>query len=401
MHIDLQAQALLEPVRATIDAGLAALGVPAPAAVRVAEVEGFFAMRGEDVVLAASLVASEQRHPDDAGPNGLDRWRRGAASVLEGAVLAALPSGGPAWLRAGLAIHRVDRAVPELRLGPAALGRASGGDLGASPRGGVAVLRAWEAAGDDAEAKAMAAIEADKVGVKDFVDAGGWVLGSGLAAEGVVLERPAPLDIPCDLPPWSWRRLQVPAHHRGGRVRVTGRGGVAPAWAKANEAFTALAGACEDGAAFAPDAGGPVGRWEIRSAEGFGQVLGGRGVQFTFHSSGKLEVVLADAFVGGLGDVEASESIGTSGMIVGRWTVAGPRKVRLHDLAPAGVTLHGRGDEAFAMPSEGLGLAASIRAMQDGIWSWRQDAHRMWLEGQMFGGKVAIRLEDPWGQADA
>src|SRR5690606_34490582 len=158
-------------------------------------------------------------------------------------------------------------------------------------------------------------------------------------------------DVPVALSPWSWARIEVPPHPRGGRVRVEGRGGIVPAWARAGTVFQGIAGACGDGIRLVPDVGGPVGSWEVRSVQGGVQFMGARGVVFSFLASGRFRVVLADAFVGSIAEVDASKAVGTSGVVQGRWTVEGPRTLRLRDIAPMGVTVHGRKEGSYAVPT--------------------------------------------------
>lgn len=380
MRFDPAAAPLLDPVRAPLEAGAVRLGVEADVEVRLGEVEGFWALQDDAVVLASAL-ATPDGHPDDAG--GLDRWRRAAGAVLEALVVRSLPARDPWWLALGLAIHRVDAALPELGLAPSACAAAAGADLVASPRGGLAVLRAWARAGLDAEAEALRGL-AEGVDVQRFVEAGVAVLGAEAG--------PPARDVPTALGPWSWARLEIPPHPRGGRVRVQGRGGVVPAWARAGEVFRGVAGACGEGCTLVPEPGGPVGDWEVRSAQGGVQVLGARGVVFRFRASGRLEVLLADAYVGSVAEVEAARRLGTSGVVHGRWTVDGPRRLRLHDVAPAGVTLHGRQDGGFAVPGEGTGLAAGIAAMQESAWRWTLSGEGLVLEGRMGAAPVQVRL---------
>ncbi|MCB9680931.1 MAG: hypothetical protein H6733_05615 [Alphaproteobacteria bacterium] len=382
--------ALLSPVDDVVRAGLDRLGVAA-LPVDIAEVDGFYHL-DEALHLSAALEGPGLHHPaEPVGPAPMDRWRRAAASVLEAAVLASLPE-GPAWLRLGLALHRVDRAVPALRLAEADLQAAGAGDLTARPRGGLAVLRAWEVLGRDADAIAHEALSRGHLGTRDFLDAARVILTGGLAAAAPGLVRPCAVDVPTALGPWSWARLEVPAHPRGGRVRVVGRGGCSPAWAAADTVLEAVAVACEAGAELVPDVGGPTGRWEVRSATGFGNVFGARGVTFVFQPSGRFEVVLADAFVGSVLDREAAERVGTSGTASGRWTVQGAHALRLHDVVPVGVTVHGRDASPFVIPAEGVGMAGQLRALADAPWSWAVDDDRLTLEGRMMGGSVTLGL---------
>lgn len=387
-----RASTLLAPVRGPLDDALRALALPDGGEVSVGAVEGFYAVSDQGIVLSEALEGPGLHHPDEVeGPRGLDRWRRAMACVLEGVVCMSLPPGGPTWLRTGLAMTLADRAAPELGVVVAGLSRASGGDLGAEPRAGVAVLAAWDAEGRDGVAMARHALAADRVEVADWLRAGAWVCGAGWSLRCPDLPRPAPRDVPCLLAPWSWSRLSVQAHPRGAHIRVRGRGGVAPAWARGGEAYTGLAGACEDGARLEVEPGGPVGAWSLRSAVGFGSAFGARGLTFDFRAGGAIDIILADAFVGSMADVAQAERVGTSGMVRGRWRVVGPRTLELSDLTPVGVTVHGRDDAPFVMPAQGMGLPAQLQAMQQASWRWHVDGDAMEMSGEMFGGKVTMR----------
>ena len=79
----------------------------------------------------------------------------------------------------------------------------------------------------------------------------------------------------------------------------------------------------------------------------------------------------------------------------------GPELLGFGAVVPSGVTLHGRGEETFAMPAEGFGLAASLRALEQGTWRWRIEEDRLFLNGTMFGGPVEIRLAPVDATTDA
>lgn len=396
-----EAAALLAPVDAVLDPALQALG-SAPSRVTVGPVEGAAYRLDDDVlVLSDALLGPEPVAAiEPPGPHALDRWRRAAASVLEAATLVGLPA-GPAWLRLGWAIHRADAVAPMLRLATPDLAASGAGDLSAAPRGGVAVLAAWAAQGHDVAARVGEALAAGTVPAAWWIEAARWILGEGLVTRVPDAHRAPAQDVPLRLGPWSFARLEVPAHARGGRLRVRGGGGVAPAWAAADTVLEGVAGALGEGCRIDPESGGPVGTWELKTAEGFGRVFGARGMTYRFAASGQVEVTLADAFVGSIEDVEAAEQVGTSGVAMGRWRVAGPHRITLHDVVPQGVTLHGRGDEVFAMPADGFGLAAALRALEEGTWTWRMDGERLVLSGRMFGGPVEIRLAPAQTSFDA
>ncbi|MBA2320927.1 MAG: hypothetical protein H0V89_07220, partial [Deltaproteobacteria bacterium] len=129
------------------------------------------------------------------------------------------------------------------------------------------------------------------------------------------------------------------------------------------------------------------------SAEGFGQVMGARGVSFRFSAGGGLQVVLADAFVGPLAAVSVAGEVGTSGVADGRWAVAGPHLLSFRDIVPVGLTMHSRGArDRFAMPAQGFGLGEWLGAMSSAPWGWILDDDRLILRGRMMGGGVEVRF---------
>jgi hypothetical protein len=160
------------------------------------------------------------------------------------------------------------------------------------------------------------------------------------------------------------------------------------AWIPADTSDRILVASTGTEAAFTLDPGAPLGTWEVASAEGFGQVMGARGVGFTF-----LEIVLADAFVGPLAAVAMAEQVGTSGVCSGRWAVAGPRSLRFSAIATESLTLHGRTRDRFLVPARGFGLGEWLHALADAPWSWQVvQADRLVLRGRMLGGEVEVRL---------
>ncbi len=394
--------ALLEPTREVVERVLAAWRV-VPIPVVAADLSGEQAeLHADGLHLPARLMVEGVVAPGEpGGPHALDRWRRAAVDVLVAMGLRDLPGTSPAWLATGLILHLVDRRAPELQIAAAALWEAGHADAERRPWTGLAVVRAWEAGGRDAEAVAVAALTAGKVEVKDFVEAGRWILGSGRLHALPGAELPPGVDVPTSLGPWSWARLEVPAHPRGGRVVVQGRGGVSPAWAVADTPLRAVAVACEHGASFLPDPGGPVGDWELRSAEGAGRMFGARGLTYRFLPSGRLDVVLADAFVGPVEQVEEAGRVGTSGTARGTWRVRGPRQLSLHDVIPGSMAVHGRGASAYVLPAEGFGLGEALRAMDGSTWTWGVADDRLVLDGTMFGGRFQLRLAPAGDDATA
>lgn len=371
---DEELEPLLGPSRAVIDGALGRLA-HAPVHLRLADGEG-------STNISPELLAGVAGDP-------LDRWRRAVARALEAACEAAecqRPgwAAAPAWLRAGLVLHQVDRAVPELGVAEAevALARRSG-DLAAHPRAGVAVLRAWDVDGRGVE-RGRAALE--RVRAAEWIEAVRWILGSGS-------DTPDPIDVPARLGPWSFAPVEVAPHPRGGRVRVRGGGGVSPAWARGGQQLQGVAGAMGAGCALIAESGGPTGSWKLASAGSFEWVFGARGVAFTFKTTGRLEVVFADAFLGSAKQVDIARTMGASGTARGRWSVAGPHLLGLHDIVPMGVTVHGRdASPDFKLPADGMGMVNAVRDMAGSTWRWRIDGDRLTLYGAMYGGPVEVRL---------
>ena len=174
---------------------------------------------------------------------------------------------------------------------------------------------------------------------------------------------------------------------------MEGPGAVRSQWASAGQEHRTLAAATEAVVQLHPSAGGPVGRWTVTSAEGFGQVMGARGVSFLFQGSGGVELTFADAFVGPLAAVAMAEEVGTSGVARGRWSVASPHRVRFAGIDNSGLTLHGRQQGAYRMPAKGFGIAAWLKALEDAPWAWQLNGDRLVLRGEMLGGWVDVRLK--------
>ncbi len=382
---DAAAEALLAPVRAVVEAGLRALG--ADVDVTVGAVDGFWRRDGDVVVLSHHLLGPDVCHPDERAELPLDRWRRAAASVLEAAVFTS--GDAPLWARLGLAIDRADRAAPDLGLAAADLASAyATGDLGRNPRGGIAIVRAWRALGDDPEARVAAFV----------VDPAEWfalarrVLDPvAAAALPVPVARVRESDIPLALGPWSFRPLAVPEHPRGGLVIVEGAGVVDPTFARGKRAYRGLA-ATTTGARFLPGVGGPIGRWEFKTAQGFGQVFGSRGMSYVIEASGKLAIDLADGFVGPLSALDQAEKMGTSGRVTGVWMVDGPDALRFDRIDPSGIATHGRRLQDPVLPAEAFGMGPMLRALMDDTWVWSIDGDRLTLRGRVMGGPVEMRL---------
>jgi hypothetical protein len=404
------AAALLEPVLPVLTRGLALLPDAPPLRVRAALSPGsaFYDLSGDEVALSSELFGSELHHP--AEPSAplppLDRWRRAAASVLEAASLrelsrrTGLPPDPGDWRWAGAAIWAAHSIAPDIQLGDPDLALAvETGSPGEHPRAGFAVMCAWASEGVDPIKRARYLLEGGVISAPEWSRVGRWALSAegGLAALPIPVARVPDADVPLTLPAWSWRPLRIGAHRRGGFVRLKGDGVVDEPWAAAGAELRTLAAAASTPCELAPEPGGPLGDWDVASAEGFGQIMGARGIRFGFRADGRLELVLADAFVGPLAAVAMAEQVGTSGVCSGAWRVDGPRRLRFAEIETASLTLHGRSRDRFLLPAGAFGLAEWLAAMQEHAWSWQVvtrpgERERLVMRGRMMGGEVEIRL---------
>lgn len=397
-------QALLEPLHQILHQGLARLPEGPEVQLRIGQVPGVSELEIGDepaVILSHALTGPSMFHPAEEGqPFALDRWRRAASAVLEGVVIHGLrdrlgDSVQPQdWRVRGLAILLADEACPDLQLALPDLVRASSSLApGADPRLGVAVYAAARALGQDPLDLALRWLTSSGPSPSDWLRFGRWVTGAGLAARVGVPVEPAPsVDIPVEVGPWTWARIQVPPHPRGGQVRTEGGAIIEQPWAVAGEPLRTLAGATSSGGRLLPEVGGPVGAWDCVSARGYGQVFGVRGMSFSFYASGRVELLLADAFAGSLDAVEAAEEVGTSGQVPGRWRIAGPQTLRFEGLDTTSLSLHGRKGSTYAVPASPLGLGQILQAMQDSDWAWEEREGELYLRGDLMGGRLEIRL---------
>jgi hypothetical protein len=401
LDLDPRARALLEPVLSVVHAGLAALPEP-PSALRVVidDRPGWWWLHGDRLALSSDFEGPGVTHPLEE-PTGLppvDRWRRAAGAVLEAASLRSIAAlvgepPGTDWRWRGPALFAADAVAPELALGDADLALAiRTGDPGGHPRAGFAVCRAWQARGDDPISRARDLLEGGVVSADEWLALGTWVFEQGPARLPAPVARRAEVDVPGSLGPWQWAPMRVAPHPRGGRVGLTGDGAITDAYAVADQVHRAVVAAGAGGCQWVAEPGGPVGRWSVTSAEAFGQVLGARGVSFAFHGSGRLEVVLADAFVGPLAALGVAGQMGTSGTADGQWAVAGAQRLQLRGIVPFGLTVHGRSRDRFMMPAQGFGLGEWLQAMCDAPWGWAVQGDRLVLRGVIGGAMVEVRL---------
>ncbi|MEZ4319566.1 MAG: hypothetical protein R3F61_18770 [Myxococcota bacterium] len=402
LSIDPRAAELLQPVRGLLDTALGRLPEAPPFEVTLGSGTAPFAERhGQILVLSEGLCGPGIHHalePDGPLPR-MDRWRRAACCVLEAAAIDGIAHSmdrepGDDWRWVGLAMDMVDTVAPALACGTEGVALAvQTGSPGRYPRAGVAVMRAARDRGDDPWAFGRQLIDGAIVSPVEWLAMGSWVFTKGAASLPVPVERVGDMDIPCAIDGWRWQPLCVPAHPRGGRIDVEGPGAVGEAWAEADHEHRTLACATDGVVQLRAHSGGPVGEWVVASAEGFGQVMGARGVSFRFEASGRMELTFADAFVGPLAAVAMAEEVGTSGVATGKWSVAGAWRLRFEGIDDTALTMHGRQRDAFRMPARGFGIAAWLQALEEEPWAWQLHADRMVLRGRMLGGWVDVRLK--------
>lgn len=403
-NLDPIAADLLGPVAAVIETAIERLPGSPSLAIRIGHVPGFYELRGDELVLSDGLLGPELHHPGEVVEvmPPLDRWRRAAASVLEAFALRGLARSwrvqpGSDWRWVGAAIDLADEAAPELELAQPDVALAiRHGDPGQFPRSGVAVYRHARATGLSVRDRTGYLLTGGVISAPEWAGIAAWILdpaGAG-ASLPVVVRHPEPIDVPAALGSWSWRPVRVPGHARGGMIEVEGDGFVESPWAVAGTELRTLAAAAGAACRLVPRAGGPVGRWELASAQGFGQVFGSRGVVFVFHPDGRLEVVLADAFVGPLAALAMAEDLGTSGTAHGRWRVEGRYLLGFEGIASYGLTMHRRSGEGFMVPATGFGLGEWLKALEEGEWAWQfAEADRLVMRGRMMGGQVEVRMK--------
>ena len=182
------------------------------------------------------------------------------------------------------------------------------------------------------------------VSAKEWGDVGAWVMSTqGPGSQLPVMVRPWAARVPpMSLGPWSWGTVAVAAGRPGGRLALTGEGYIDEPWVRGGQAHRAFVSTVDGPAVAVLEPGGPVGSWELVSAQGFGQVFGARGVRFDFATDGGLNVVLADAFVGPLAALEIAEEVGTSGVAQAGWSVTGRMQLTFEGVAATSMTLHDR-----------------------------------------------------------
>jgi hypothetical protein len=363
--------------------------------VRSGTLSGRWALDGDTIVLPSWLDGPDPFVQEHGPTPPIDRWRRAlqavheASAALRFAAMWGIPY-EPGWVWDGFLVDVADRALPGLGLADADVAAAiEGANPGMSPRTGVVVSRWWRTRGDDPATRTDAILRGAPLDREEWLAIGAWVFavdGAG-AALPVQVTRRTPADVPCEIQPWSWVRLDVPPHRRGGYVRPTEDAIVAQPWAPAGQRLVTLAGGLGRGGHLHAEVGGPVGRWAMASARAFGQIMGARGVEFEFRANGSWVVSLAAAVAGPVSQVD--DPMGTSGMATGTWVVDGASTIRLAGLKTDQLGVHARG-EKYALPGSQFGLGPAIQAMQSEPWQWKVEGGRLLLWGRMYGGSVEV-----------
>ena len=402
MDLDAQATRLLGSLREVVAQALLKIGV-APVPVVMGEEQGFYRLERGRVVLSRQLLDPAGFHPLEQVEwlPPLDRARRAAASIVEGASLHALsqhvgltPRDDWAWR--GWAVYQADRALEGWGLAEPEVVRAMiSGDLGTHPRSGVVVCQAWAAEGEDVPRRIIDLIANDvHPSSEEWLRLGAWVYDLERGPHKhlpVVLPRRAAIAPPQGLMPWSWYRVQVGPDVRGGEVLVEGKGAVSNPWCVAGESHETVLGHTQGEGRLTMGSGAPLGDWSMASVRGLGEVMGARGVKLSFSATGRFVVTLEDGFVGPLAGLPVQAHEGVSGIVEGRWGVSGARH-----LAFSGMNLEDalstRDPRARARPGQGLRLSGLLEALQRGGWAWMCRGDRLFLQGTLEEQTLEIRL---------
>jgi hypothetical protein len=400
MDLDAQATSLLGPLREEVAQALSKMGV-APIPVVMGEENGFYRLERGRVVLSLHLLGPAGFHPLEQVEwlPPLDRARRAAASIVEATTIHALSqhvglAPGEDWAWQGWAVYQADQALEGWGIAEPERVRAMiSGDLHAHPRSGVVVCQAWAAEGEDVPRRIIDLIANDvRPSSEEWLRVGAWVYDLERGPHKhlpVVLPRRAAIAPPQELSPWSWYRVHVGSDVRGGEILVTGRGAVTNPWCVAGEPHETVLGHTLGEGRLTMGPGAPLGQWCVASMQGFGEVMGARGVTLSFSSTGRFVVTLEDGFVGPLAGLPVQDHEGISGAVKGRWGVSGAK-----ELAFSGMDLEDgmstRDPRVRLRP--GLHLPKLLEALQGGSWAWMCRGDRLFLQGALEEQVWEIRL---------
>ncbi len=399
MRCDDTAEALLQPVRALVDGVLADWGVGADFHVTVGGSPGWV----DGGVVLPSELAKGDPFPTGQGPGQVDRWRRAASGVLEGAVLDGLAQRVGAWPAddwrwVGLAAEVADRAAPVLGAAAADLQRAiATGNLHAHPRAGLAFWRWLRTMGEDPVERFVEVARGSLVSGDEWTRFGGWLFDAAPRLLEWPVERPPVATMPSTWGPWQLGRAVVAAGP-GGRISTAGAGCCSSKWWRAGTVVVVGATDGEGTVEAAP--AGVGGRWQVASASVAGQVMGARGVLWTLWEDGRLEIVLSDAFVGPLAALPVASEVGTSGVATGRWRVDEADVLTFEGVTTAGLTVHGRRGDRMGGRALGFGIPEWIADLNEGPWRFVKADDRLVMRGAMRGAPVEVRFRDADPVAD-
>lgn len=395
--------ALLRPIAGALERALERLGAPVGDVQLEPGAPGVLvAARTGAIALDPALLAGP--HPldealaaraEEGRLHALDRWRRAAAAVLEGAAHVTLPEepDAPPWWRVACAVEAADRAAPEL--GSMAFELA---DWLLAPEAGVGDGRrgAWyvrwlrrvgEPRWSEPTDEAWAAF-------------GRWLFGSAAAEAPIPIAAASAEPGSWSAAPLSFRRVRIAAGPAGARVVPNGLGG-APLLVPDGHRETLLLAARAGGdVGVRLDPAGPVGTWALRSGRTGERFGAARGIELTLRADGTGEVTLADAFVGPATEdaLSLAAQFGVSGTVLGRWRVAAVDGdaviVALSDVRPVGVTVHPRGRFGFAIPAGPfLGRAEGMLARVNGTrWRVKRVEEGIEAEGRELGPTIVLRF---------
>ena len=372
-------------------------------------------LSGDSVLLRGDLTEAGMRTPTDqawaeAAPDGLeglalDRWRRAAGAVLEGVALWRDRDLDLAWAEAR-AVEAADSAEPGLGLlWPELLDLRLRPELGlaARPRQGAWLLRWLRRQGRTV----------DQLQDVDLAHFFAWLRDPEAGPSG-----DSPLPLPqsearsrsdWEHAPWSATVLRIEAGAAG--TRAVAEGGAL------SEELSLAAGEVRDSvfasrtggaAALRTPALGPVGTWTLSTGVVQERVGAARGVELSLREDGRLEIVMADAFMGlpTTPMLELAETVGVSGWASGKWRVIevnpqvpGEGLLRLDRVSSRGLTVHPRPGRSNPVPASALLEPAErmLAALVGAQLRWRWSGENLSLTGPIAGIGVELRFRREGG----
>lgn len=350
-------------------------------------------------------------------PLALDRWRRAAGLLLEGLLLHKLAalfrlaarSLPLDWRTLGWAAEQVDRLDPELGWlwQPAAgLLAQPQRSLDDAPRRGAWLLRWWAQQGQPVAPEALRALDISPAAWAAF---GRW---SRDLAHGPAASCPIPLPLAGGAPLPD--RADALSHHPvtlapgAAGLRVHSPHLPAPVRLAAGHGETLLLAAAAAGPLSMTAQPEPlVGGWTLASGE-LGQRVGAaRGVELTLQADGRVEISLANAFLGPVsGDVLSLASrLGASGFGGGRWRTTelgeqpGTGTLVFSGLSVDHLTIHPRKGLKFALPGQAWQerLTGALDRLNDRPLAYTVREGELRLRAPLRSGELLLRLEQAAG----